>query len=43
MDTVVKRCTQALIDYGATGCFMNIEWAKLNNIPMHPLSKPIPV
>jgi hypothetical protein len=42
-DTVVKRCTQALIDCGVTGCFIDIEWAKLNNIPTHPLSKPIPV
>jgi hypothetical protein len=23
-DTVVKRCTQALIDCGATGCFIDI-------------------
>jgi hypothetical protein len=42
-DTMVKRCTQALIDYGATGCFIDIEWAKLNNIPTCPLTKPIPV
>jgi predicted aspartyl protease len=42
-DTAVKRCTQALIDCGATGCFIDIEWAKLNNIPTHPLSEPIPV
>jgi hypothetical protein len=42
-DTVVKRCTQALIDCGATGCFIDIEWAKLNNIPTRPLSNPIPV
>jgi hypothetical protein len=42
-DTVVKRCTQALIDCGATGCFIDIEWAKLNNVPTRPLSKPIPV
>jgi predicted aspartyl protease len=42
-DTVVKQCTQALIDCGATGCFIDIEWAKLNNVPICPLSKPIPV
>jgi hypothetical protein len=41
MDTVVKRCTQALIDCGATGCFIDIEWVKLNNILTRPLSKPI--
>jgi hypothetical protein len=42
-DTTVKRCTQALIDYGATGCFIDIEWAKPNNIPTRPLTRPIPV
>jgi predicted aspartyl protease len=41
-DTTVKQCTQALIDCGATGCFIDIEWEKLNNIPTRPLSKPIP-
>jgi hypothetical protein len=40
-DTAVKRYTQALIDCGTTGCFIDIEWAKLNNAPMYPLSKPI--
>jgi hypothetical protein len=34
---------QALIDCGATTCFIDIEWAKLNNVPMRPLSKLIPV
>jgi hypothetical protein len=29
----VRRCTQALIDCGATGCFINIEWAWLNDVP----------
>jgi hypothetical protein len=42
-DTAVKRRTQALIDSGATGCFIDIEWAKLNNIPMRPLTNLIPV
>jgi predicted aspartyl protease len=42
-DTAVKRCTQALIDCGATGCFIYIEWVKLNNIPTRPLTKLIPV
>jgi predicted aspartyl protease len=42
-DTAVKRYTQALIDCGATGCFIDIEWAKLNNIPTHPLTRLIPV
>jgi hypothetical protein len=40
-DMAVRRCTQALIDCGATGCFIDIEWAKFNNIPMCPLTKPI--
>jgi hypothetical protein len=43
MDTAVKRCTQALIDCDATGCFIDIEWAKLNNVPTRPLTNPIPV
>jgi hypothetical protein len=38
-DTAVKRCTQALIDCGATGCFIDIKWVKLNNVPTHPLIK----
>jgi hypothetical protein len=42
-DTTVKQCTQALIDCSATGCFIDIEWAKLNNIPTRPLTKLIPV
>jgi hypothetical protein len=42
-DTTVKRCTQALIDSSATGCFIDIDWAKLNNVPTHLLTKPIPV
>jgi hypothetical protein len=42
-DTAVKRCTQALIDCGATGCFIDIEWVKLNNVPRCPLTNPIPV
>jgi hypothetical protein len=42
-DTAVRPCMQALIDCGAMGCFIDIEWAKLNNIPMRPLTNPIPV
>jgi hypothetical protein len=42
-DSAVRRCTQALIDCGATGCFIDIEWAKLNSIPTRPLTKPIPI
>jgi hypothetical protein len=34
---------QALIDCSAMGCFIDIGWAKLNNIPTCPLTKPIPV
>jgi hypothetical protein len=42
-DTVVRRRTQALIDCGATSCFINIEWAKLNNVPTRPLTNPISI
>jgi hypothetical protein len=43
MDTTVKQCTKALINCDATGCFIDIKWAKLNNIPTCPLTKPITV
>jgi hypothetical protein len=42
-DMAVRRCMQALIDCGATGCFIDIEWAKLNNVPTRLLTNPIPV
>jgi hypothetical protein len=42
-DTAVRQYTQALIDCSATGCFIDIKWAKLNNIPTCPLTKLIPV
>jgi hypothetical protein len=42
-DTAVKRHIQAFIDCGVNGCFINIEWAKSNNIPTCPLTNPIPV
>jgi hypothetical protein len=42
-DMAVRQCMQALINCSAMGCFIDIEWAKLNNIPMHPLTKLIPV
>jgi hypothetical protein len=42
-DMAVRRCMQALIDCGAMGCFIDIEWVKLNNIPTRPLTNPIPV
>jgi hypothetical protein len=34
---------QAFIECGATGCFINIEWARSNKIPTCPLTNPIPV
>jgi predicted aspartyl protease len=34
---------RSLIDCGATGCFIDIECVKLNNIPMCPLTNLIPV
>jgi hypothetical protein len=42
-DTAVRRCTQALIDCGVTGCFIDVEWAQSNNVPTRPLTNPIPV
>jgi hypothetical protein len=42
-DTMVKWCTQALADCGATGYFIDIEWAKLNNIHTCPLTNMIPM
>jgi hypothetical protein len=42
-DTAVRQCTQALIDCGATSCFINVEWAQSNNVPTRPLTNPIPV
>jgi hypothetical protein len=38
-----KSCANPLIDCGATGCFIDIKWTKLNNVPTCPLTKPIPV
>jgi hypothetical protein len=43
MDTAVRQRTQALIDCSTTGCSIDIEWVKLNNVPMHPLTNPIPI
>jgi hypothetical protein len=43
MDTAVRRCTQALINCGATGCFIDVEWAQSKNVPTCPLTNPIPV
>jgi hypothetical protein len=43
MDTAVKRCTQALVDCRVMGYFIDINWAKLNNIPTCPLTNVIPV
>jgi hypothetical protein len=43
MDTAVRQCMQALIDCGAMGCFIDIEWATLNYIPTRALTNPIPV
>jgi hypothetical protein len=41
--TCVKRSTSALIDSGATGLFMDTEYARANDIPTRSLSRPIPV
>jgi hypothetical protein len=42
-DTAVRQCTQALIDCGVIGCFINVEWVQSNNVPARPLTNPIPV
>jgi predicted aspartyl protease len=42
-DTGSKHTTQALIDSGATGMFIDGEWARSNNIPTRKLEFPIPV
>jgi hypothetical protein len=40
-DTGVKWCVQALVDCRAMGCFIDIGWSKLNNVPTCPLTNPI--
>ena len=35
--------TQALIDSGAEGQFIDLDFAKLHRIPLHKLDTPIPV
>jgi len=42
-DTGVKRCTKSLVDCGATGLFMDTEWARANNVTTRALTRPIPV
>ena len=42
-DTSLRRATTALVDSGATGLFMDKEYAAANNICGRPLSRPIPV
>jgi hypothetical protein len=42
-DTNVKHATKALVDCGATGLFMDTQWAQDNNITTCSLTHPIPV
>jgi hypothetical protein len=42
-DTSVKRCTKSLVNCGATGLFMDTEWAHANNVTTRALTRPIPV
>jgi hypothetical protein len=42
-DTGIKRCTRSLVDCGATGLFMDTEWACANNVTTCTLTRPIPV
>jgi hypothetical protein len=41
MDTVVKQCTWALVDCRVIGCFIDIDWVKLNNILTCPLTNAV--
>jgi hypothetical protein len=41
MNTAVKQCIQALVNCGVTGCFINIEWVRLNIVYTWPLMSPI--
>jgi len=43
MDTGVKCCTKSLVNCGATGLFMDTEWAHANNVTTHTLTRLIPV
>jgi hypothetical protein len=42
-DTGIKHCTRSLVDCGATGLFMDTEWARANNITTHMLTQQMPV
>jgi hypothetical protein len=42
-DTAMKRNTNALVNCGATGLFVDTEYVRLNNISSHRLTTPIPV
>ena len=42
-DTAMKRNTNALVDCGATGLFVDTEYVRLNNISTRRLTTPIPV
>lgn len=43
LDTLRSDKAQALVDSGATGCFIDEEFVKKNKWPMEKLAKPIPV
>ena len=42
-DTGVKHKTKALVDCGATGLFIDLDYARANNINTRALARPIPV
>jgi RNase H-like domain found in reverse transcriptase/Reverse transcriptase (RNA-dependent DNA polymerase)/Integrase zinc binding domain/Chromo (CHRromatin Organisation MOdifier) domain len=42
-DTNAKRRTKALVDCGATGLFIDSEYARTNNVTTRSLTRPIPV
>jgi transposase InsO family protein len=42
-DTAERRSVQALLDSGATGCFIDRDYVRKNKLNTRPLSQPIPV
>jgi hypothetical protein len=42
-DSGIRRAMKALLDCGATGLFLDIDWVQVNNITTRQLTRPIPV
>ncbi|SRR6266540_2917369 len=43
MDTMEKALSEAIVDTGATGDFIDQDFVRNTNLPTHELSQPIPV